>query len=897
MSERRDSQAGLIASEPDASTKGKGKSPKSSPKAGRKNKKDKGKKKGSDNQLAESRGFAHLAVDTGHSSSMEHLDLAGAAPKAKAKAEGEGYKQKATFLSRTARHMMSRYQKKVRYKEGDFDLDLTYITPRCIAMSFPASGVEAIYRNDANDVAAMLQEKHGEAFMIINVAEKSYPSDGLKNQVLDFGWPDHMAPPIDRLLGCIQAMDGWNRSDDANVTVVHCKGGKGRTGVVIAAYMLQVKNFMGAYGADDAMDHFAITRFDSKDPMKYGISGKSQRRYVNYFKDIIEGNFEVYDRQMFLESVTMNLVPDYDGGCCRPSLRISEFPSGDTQLGTIFEWPPDYSHLAVGDRPQTEFTQADKTITIPVNKLIKLGDIAASCGHKPKTDDAKHGHGYHKKKKKKKKKLENMWRVQFHTCSVKDFAIHFNKNELDDTKASDERFTATAMVTFNFCPKRTPTDQEPYNLGAGLRMQFERAPENLLADPSTKTALPELRASKMTLSDADRLEVMSMVKTGKLSVDEAVAQVLAKERQRPVSSVPSRTGSTSDSGTESEGDGEGTAMTYINPFGDGEHSLRTASGPDISVIASDPADEAVEPGSPYNPFGPTPEEQANFQARLSKHRRSKSAITASSFMGKNPFDEPSVDAAEPPARSLSLLDSADDAGGAAVAHRRSGSLDFNTMMNAPILEEAPKAHSRHSSVDFSSLAEKAPSEKPGTKWGAVRTSIISNPFADMSEDNPFGASPSPGSSLSASGHNPFEADGGDAAPEGNPFADSADAATAAPDAANPFCDAVPDATSPAPEAVNPFASDVTQFASDVTSDEAPGASPKSPVPPAESVNPFASDEMSTPPMPPADAINPFASDDAGSTKPPVGDAANPFGDAPADDSAPAKTPTSANPFA
>ena len=156
---------------------------------------------------------------------------------------------------------------------------------------------------------------------------------------------------------------------------------------------------------------------------------------------------------MFLESVTMNLVPDYDGGCCRPSLRISEFPSGDTQLGTIFEWPPDYSHLAVGDRPQTEFTQADKTITIPVNKLIKLGDIAASCGHKPKTDDAKHGHGYHKKKKKKKKKLENMWRVQFHTCSVKDFAIHFNKNELDDTKASDERFTATGEPCLAFPPR------------------------------------------------------------------------------------------------------------------------------------------------------------------------------------------------------------------------------------------------------------------------------------------------------------------------------------------------------------------------------------------------------------------------------------------------------------
>ena len=150
-------------------------------------------------------------------------------------------------------------------------------------------------------------------------------------------------------------------------------------------------------------------------------------------------------------------------------------------------------------------------------------------------------------------------------------------------------------------------------------------------------------------------------------------------------------------------------------------------------------------------------------------------------------------------------------------------------------------------------------------------------------DNPFGASPSPGRALSGSGHNPFEADGGDAAPEGNPFADSADAATTVADAANPFGGAVPDAASPPPEMVNPFASD-----------EAAGAVSKSPVPPADGGNPFAPDDVSTSPMPPADAINPFASDDVVSTKAPVVDAANPFGDAPAE---PAKTPTSANPFA
>lgn len=50
-------------------------------------------------------------------------------------------------------------------------------------MSFPASGLEATYRNSVEDVGAFLNERHGEGFMIVNVAEKSYPGDGMCNQV------------------------------------------------------------------------------------------------------------------------------------------------------------------------------------------------------------------------------------------------------------------------------------------------------------------------------------------------------------------------------------------------------------------------------------------------------------------------------------------------------------------------------------------------------------------------------------------------------------------------------------------------------------------------------------------------------------------------------------------
>ena len=71
---------------------------------------------------------------------------------------------------------------KNRYRQGDFDLDLTYITSRVIAMAYPAVGVESTYRNNIDDVARMLKQSHPGHFMIYNLANRPYDKqkfDGL----------------------------------------------------------------------------------------------------------------------------------------------------------------------------------------------------------------------------------------------------------------------------------------------------------------------------------------------------------------------------------------------------------------------------------------------------------------------------------------------------------------------------------------------------------------------------------------------------------------------------------------------------------------------------------------------------------------------------------------------
>jgi phosphatidylinositol-3,4,5-trisphosphate 3-phosphatase/dual-specificity protein phosphatase PTEN len=70
-----------------------------------------------------------------------------------------------------------------RHIEGNYDLDLAYITNRIIAMGFPGDGIEGVYRNDGQEIARFLKEKHNGHYMIWNLSEKPYGHEKFDNQV------------------------------------------------------------------------------------------------------------------------------------------------------------------------------------------------------------------------------------------------------------------------------------------------------------------------------------------------------------------------------------------------------------------------------------------------------------------------------------------------------------------------------------------------------------------------------------------------------------------------------------------------------------------------------------------------------------------------------------------
>ena len=179
-------------------------------------------------------------------------------------------------------------KKKRRLQTEYFDLDMCYITERVIGMGFPAYGCEKFYRNTLEDTKNFLDRYH-KVYKIYNLCiekDRIYPKNYFDDKLVGlFPFNDHSPCPCKLILDFCIDICLFLTAHPEGVAAIHCKAGKGRTGVMIVCYLI----FSGlCKNTQEALTHYANQRTLNKK----GVTIPSQIRYIQYFETFLSSNYE-----------------------------------------------------------------------------------------------------------------------------------------------------------------------------------------------------------------------------------------------------------------------------------------------------------------------------------------------------------------------------------------------------------------------------------------------------------------------------------------------------------------------------------------------------------------------------------------------------------------------------
>uniref|UniRef100_A0A8B9F0M5 Phosphatidylinositol-3,4,5-trisphosphate 3-phosphatase n=1 Tax=Amazona collaria TaxID=241587 RepID=A0A8B9F0M5_9PSIT len=214
-------------------------------------------------------------------------------------------------LEVVTRRMVS--ENKRRYMKDGFDLDLTYVTDRIIAMSFPSSGKQSFYRNPIEEVARFLDTKHADHYKVYNLcSEKGYDPKYFHYRVERIFIDDHNVPALQDMLKFTASVREWMSQDEKNIIAIHCKGGKGRTGTMVCTWLIDSDQFESA---KESLDYFGERRTDRSTSTKFqGVETPSQSRYVGYY-EILKNKYNLRlppERQLKIKNLKIHSIYGYD---------------------------------------------------------------------------------------------------------------------------------------------------------------------------------------------------------------------------------------------------------------------------------------------------------------------------------------------------------------------------------------------------------------------------------------------------------------------------------------------------------------------------------------------------------------------------------------------------------
>jgi len=159
---------------------------------------------------------------------------------------------------------------------------------RLIAMSVPANGCVAAFRNPSSEVSRFFRFYHEGHFKIYNCCpEHPYPSEPFDGSVRKYDIQDHTPPRFCEIVDFLRDARVFvdQSVSNENVLAVHCRGGKGRTGSLCCSWLLysefQPNKDNKGVTSEDILNYFAVARSDLRlDDKLQGVDTPSQQRYV-----------------------------------------------------------------------------------------------------------------------------------------------------------------------------------------------------------------------------------------------------------------------------------------------------------------------------------------------------------------------------------------------------------------------------------------------------------------------------------------------------------------------------------------------------------------------------------------------------------------------------------------